>query len=55
MSIYVPFLGRVKIKPIYAVSSIERVLFRSQRIALKPLKIQPSHTVNREYTCEATG
>lgn len=47
MSIYVPFLGRLKIKPVYAVRSHERVLFRSERMALTLLKHRASHTVNR--------
>ncbi len=43
MSIYVPFLGRLKIKPIYAVRSHERVLYRSDRMALTLLRQNKSH------------
>ena len=38
MSIFVPFLGRLKIKPIYAVRSSERVLFRFGEAALTLLR-----------------
>jgi len=38
MSIYVPFLGRLKFKPIYAVRSTERVLCRFQQAALTLLR-----------------
>lgn len=34
MSIHVPFLGRLKFKPIYSVRSSERVLLRFERMAL---------------------
>lgn len=38
MSIHVPFVGRLKLKPIYAVRSGEWVLFRSERMALTLLR-----------------
>jgi len=37
MSIHVPFLGRLKLKPIFAIRSTERVLFRFGEIALTRL------------------
>jgi len=39
MSIHVPFLGRLKFKPIHAVRSSERVLFRTERMALTLLRM----------------
>lgn len=38
MSIHVPFLGRLKFNPVYAIRSKERVLFRSERMALTLLR-----------------
>ena len=38
MSIYVPFVGRLKFKPVYAVRSSERVLFRFGEAALTLLR-----------------
>jgi len=38
MCLHIPFLGRLKIKPIYAVRSHERVLLRSERMALTLLR-----------------
>lgn len=47
MSIHLPVLGRLKLKPIYAVRSTERVLFRFQRMALTLLTPRSSHAANR--------
>src|SRR5690606_38200974 len=38
VSIHVPFVGRLKLTPLYAVRSGERVLFRSERMALTLLR-----------------